>query len=460
MTTEPERTERETVLLEQLDSFTDARRREALRKLKELESSGEITTPEPAPGWVNMHAHTFYSYNARGYSPSRYAWEAHRRGLEAAGIVDFDCLDGTEEFLEAGLALDLKAAAGFETRCFIPEYSDVEINSPNEPGVYYLAGTGFVQQPEQNSAAGQTFARMRSMARGRNEAMMEKINEHVPEVAIDYDDDVLPLTPAGNATERHMLAAYEQKAREKYADPDELAEFWAEKLDVEQDRVEAVIDDLPGLKGLIRKKLMKKGGMGFVEPDDDSFPDIDRVVQAALDCGALPSACWLDGTSEGEADPMAHFRFLKDKGIPTMTIIPDRNWDIDDPDEKQLKLEKLEEVVGVARELNMPVLVGTEMNKTSQRFVDRFDAPELEPYAEDFRAGAHVAWGHTLLKMTAGLGYTGDWSRQQFAGDEPARNDFYRRAGAAPMPDRESMRQLRQTDADCSPEEILELLEG
>jgi hypothetical protein len=460
MSSEPERTEREKELLELLNAFDADRRRSALRELKEMEEAGQISAPDPAPGWVNMHAHTFYSYNARGYSPARYAWEAHRRGLEAAGIVDFDCLDGTEEFLGSGLTLGLKAAAGFETRCFIPEYSDVEINSPNEPGVYYLAGTGFVEQPEPGTEAAETFEDMRRMARERNEAMMEKINAHVPEVAIDYDDDVLPLTPAGNATERHMLAAYESKAREKYPDTGSLAGFWAEKLNVEQDRVEAVIDDLPALKGLIRKKLMKKGGVGFVEPDESSFPDIDRVVEAALDCRALASACWLDGTSEGESDPMAHFRFLKDKGIPTMTIIPDRNWDIDDPDEKQMKLEKLEEVVGVARELHMPVLVGTEMNKTSQRFVDRFDAPELEPYVQDFRAGAHVAWGHTLLKMTAGLGYMDDWSREQFGDDEEARNDFYRRVGAAPMPDKEGMKRLRGMDADAAPEDVLDLLEG
>jgi len=460
MNPEPERTEREEELLKQLDSFDDEERREALQELKELEARGEVSTKDATPGWVNMHAHTFYSYNARGYSPSRYAWEAYRRGLEVAGIVDFDCLDGSEEFLRAGQTLGLKAAAGFETRCFIPEYSDVEINSPNEPGVYYLAGTGFDASPREGTDAAETFADMRRMARGRNEAMMDKINAHVPEIAIDYDEDVLPLTPSGNATERHMLAAYEDKARRKYPDPDSLAAYWSDKLEVDRSTVESVMDDLPALKGLIRKKLMKKGGVGFVEPDEGSFPDIDRVVEATLEVEALPTACWLDGTSEAESNPMAHFRFLKNKGIPTMTIIPDRNWDVDDPQEKQMKLEKLEEVVEVARELNMPILVGTEMNKTSQRFVDAFDTPELKPYVEDFRTGALVAWGHTLLKMTANLSYTGDWSREQFGDDEEARNEFYRRAGEAPMPSNNTLKSLCRMGADDSPNDILNLLEG
>jgi len=459
MNSKPERTDREEELLESLDSFDDEERRRALRKLKELEARGEIATKDACPGWVNMHAHTFYSYNARGYSPSRYAWEAYRRGLEVAGIVDFDCLDGTEEFLRAGRTLGLKVAAGFETRCFIPEYSDIEINSPNEPGVYYLAGCGFDSAPQKGTDAGETFAEMRRMARRRNEAMMEKINAHVPEIAIDYDEDVLPLTPAGNATERHMLAAYEDKARRKYPDPDELAAYWSDRLGVDRGTVRSRLDDLPALKGLIRKKLMKKGGVGFVEPDESSFPDIDRVVEATLECEAMPTACWLDGTSEGESDPMAHFRFLKDKGIPSMTIIPDRNWDIDDPKEKQRKLDNLEEVVGVARDLNMPIMVGTEMNKTSQRFVDAFDTPELKPYVEDFRAGALVAWGQTLLKMTADLSYMGEWSREQFGEDEEARNEFYRRAGAAPLPSEETMKKLREGGATASPDDILDLLE-
>jgi hypothetical protein len=44
-----------------------------------------------------LHAHTFFSYNAYGYSPSHFAFLARIRGLAVAGIVDFDMLDGMEE---------------------------------------------------------------------------------------------------------------------------------------------------------------------------------------------------------------------------------------------------------------------------------------------------------------------------------------------------------------------------
>ena len=70
-------------------------RAEALRK-----EAAEEDFPPPTT-WVNAHAHTFYSFNYMGYSPSRFALEAKKAGLEMGGIVDFDVLDGLEEFWQA-----------------------------------------------------------------------------------------------------------------------------------------------------------------------------------------------------------------------------------------------------------------------------------------------------------------------------------------------------------------------
>ena len=45
-------------------------------------------------------------------------------------------------------------------------------------------------------------------AQQRNEALVARVNAHLAPVTIDYAADVLPLTPNGNATERHIVAAY------------------------------------------------------------------------------------------------------------------------------------------------------------------------------------------------------------------------------------------------------------
>jgi hypothetical protein len=84
----------------ELKDFAPAVRARALADLLSLVEQGDITLP-PETDLVNMHCHTFFSFNAYGYSPSSLAWLARRRGFRLAGIVDFDVLDGVEEFLTA-----------------------------------------------------------------------------------------------------------------------------------------------------------------------------------------------------------------------------------------------------------------------------------------------------------------------------------------------------------------------
>ncbi|MFP4028938.1 MAG: hypothetical protein ACLFWL_14200 [Candidatus Brocadiia bacterium] len=444
------------VLVEQLDSFDAGERRSALEELARRARAGAIERQEPE-GWINLHSHTFFSYNGYGYSPSRFAWEAWHRGLEVAGIVDFDVLDGTTEFLEAGRLLGLKTTAGFETRVFIPEYSDRVINSPKEPGVYYLVGTGFATPPEPGTEAAGTLQDMKRRAQERNREMMRKINEYLGGVQLDYEEDIVPLTAAGNVTERHMVTAYESKARDVFEEEDQLVPFWADKLGEPESGVRALLDDIPGLKSLIRSKLMKHGGVGYAQPDAGSFPTLEKVNDLTLSCDAVPSGCWLDGTSAGEKDPLEHFGFLRDKGCATITIIPDRNWNVPE-DEREMKVLKLNEAIEAAKELRMPILVGTEMNKYGNRFVDDFSSDALAPHLGTFRRGAHILWGHTLLRMTAGVGYTGEWADAHFRNQTGEKNEFFRRIGAFDYPGEETMAALEKMNEDASPSDFEHLI--
>jgi len=444
-------------LVAQLDSFDAAVRRRALEALADRFGR---EAPAPRRPEVNLHCHTSFSYSARGYSPSRFAWEARRYGLEVAGIVDFDVLDGAEEFIEAGRLLGLKTVAGFETRVFVPEYGDRVTNSPHEPGVSYLITTGFVRPPEAGSAGAQVLAAMAQCARRRNVRMLERINAHLEPVAIDYEADLLPLTPAGNVTERHMLVAYERRAREAFPGPGHLAAFWSRKLDEPLARVRDLLDDPVALKRLVRQRLMKYGGVGYAAPGEGSFPDLDAVVQMTLDCGAVPVGGWLDGTNDGEADPNELFEFWLSKGLRAVCIIPDRNWNIADPREKAVKVANLDEAVRAARRLHMPLIVGTEMNAAGQKFVDTFSAPELAPHGQAFLDGAHFAWGHTLLRLTAGMGSTGPWADAHFGGDGARRNEFFRRVGAAGYPAGPALAALAELGGEAEPAAVLTLLEG
>ena len=123
---------------------------------------------------VNAHAHTFYSFNYKGYSPTTFAIEAKRAGLEIGGIVDFDVLDGLDEFWAASRRLDLKGCIGLESRVFVPEFSDRVINSPGEPGISYHMGTGFTTT-DIPAQAQEFLDGMRQTSETRNRAMADRV---------------------------------------------------------------------------------------------------------------------------------------------------------------------------------------------------------------------------------------------------------------------------------------------
>jgi len=142
-----------TEIEERLNDFDPATRRTALEEL----AIGGSALPEEGTN-VNMHFHSFFSYNARDYSPSRIAWEARKAGLYAAGLCDFDVLDGLEEFLCAGATLGLRATVNLETRAYLKEYAEHDISSPGEPGVTYIMGAGFAHLPEDGSPQAEGLA--------------------------------------------------------------------------------------------------------------------------------------------------------------------------------------------------------------------------------------------------------------------------------------------------------------
>ena len=413
-------------LEQQLDSFDAAQRSDALAKLWDLAKAGKIALAEPGSD-VNLHAHTFFSYNAYGYSPSKFAWLACKRGLAAAGIVDFDVLDGLEEFWATGKLIGLKRCASLESRAFVPEFATRVINSPGEPGIAYHMGVGFpreIQHP--------LLSQMRRTAEARNRELVRRVNEFLKPVGLDYDKDVLPLTPNGNATERHICEAYSKKGD---------AVFWKSKL-----------GDCPAdagkLQALIRSKTMKKGGAGYVQPGKDSFPlmaDMNRFVQ---EVGAIPTLTWLDGTSEGEKAIEELIQIAMSSGAAAINVIPDRNYT---PGVKDQKLQNLYDVVALAEKHGFPVIVGTEMNAPGNKFVDDFSTAELKPLVPVVLKGAHIVYAHSVLQRESGLGYLSGWAKKTFP-TVAAKNDFFEKLGCQLQPVTED--RLRGLPSDVTPEII------
>ena len=95
----------------QLNDFDAAVRAAALVELVGRWQAGALMLP-PQRDVANMHCHTFFSYNAYGYSPSGLAWLARKNGYRLMGIVDFDVLDAVDEFLDACDLVGVRGSAG------------------------------------------------------------------------------------------------------------------------------------------------------------------------------------------------------------------------------------------------------------------------------------------------------------------------------------------------------------
>ena len=433
------------------DSSLDVRT-QALAELASLAKRGGVLL-EPETEAVNMHCHTFFSFNAYGHSPTSLAWLAKRHGFKLTGIVDFDVLDGVDEFLAACDLVEMRGSAGIETRVFIPEFVTREINSPGEPGVYYHMGIGFTSSRVPETVT-PILADLGQRATNRNQDIIDRVNAHLGPVTIDYALDVLPLSPGGTPTERHIVVAYVQAAEQTVPD---LVGFWAGKLDLEPDAVGMLIRDTAKFQNTIRAKLMKRGGVGYVQPGPGTFPSVEAFHQLIVACGALPCAAWLDGTSAGEQAIEELLDLLIDKGVVALNIIPDRNWNIADHEIRRAKVRNLYDIVQLAQELALPLNVGTEMNSFGQRTVDDFESPELAPVRKAFVDGAHFIYGHTVMERALGLGYQSAWAAALLP-SRRERNDFYTTIGYQVPPGRDHFVRVGQLDPTMSPVDILSQL--
>jgi len=376
-------------VIDSLSAFDSGIREKALADIAGMVKSGRISRGKDLKPWINLHLHTFHSYNYNNWSPSRVIFEGWRTGLEYVGTVDFDTLAGLEETLHAGRLLGMRATGGFESRVFIPEMKEIVVNSPKEPGIYYLCGKGFRKNPDERSEAGRFFLSMRETAQRRNRQVVDRLNSFLKEVAVDYGKDILPLTPSGNPTERHMMEAYLKKSEEILGEG--IDRFWADILGLtEEDAGSRRNGNIADFRELMRKKLIKHGGPGYVPPERKNFPLLDETVRMIESAGGVPTGTWLDGTSPGEENPGDLVDFLRSKGIRAVTVIPDRNCNVSDREEKEKKVGNLDRFIRTCKRSKMPVVCGTEMNKDGQPFVDDFTNPAIARHLSFFLSSASV----------------------------------------------------------------------
>ncbi|MCP3966452.1 MAG: hypothetical protein GY750_17785 [Lentisphaerae bacterium] len=408
-----------------LNSYDTEERTNILSEICELCDTGKIVQGEQVDSH-NLHCHTFCSYNGYGFSPTYIAWLAAKKGWFAAGIVDFDVLDAVNEFLDAASRFNIRAVCGIETRVFVGDMAEDGINSPGEPGVAYHMGVGFANSDL--PADQQVFLKnLKQKAAERTFGIVERVNTFLSPVKLNIEKDLLSLTPCGNATERHACTAYRKKAEQLITDEAERNAFWAKKLDIPLENASSIVSDPVKLEATIRSKTMKRGGVGYVQPDPKSFPALEEMNAFVAANGAIPTVAWLDGSSSGESDPGKLLDLHIAKGGALLNIIPDRNWNFSDQAVKAEKVACLNAIMEAAAQRDMPVVVGTEMNAPGQKLADDFETDALAPHTAEFVKGAAISFAHMLLSPLT-MGYLSEWAADNFA-DTAAKNEFFEAFG-------------------------------
>ena len=168
--------------------------------------------PPQVPQYINNHIHTTYSFSP--YSPTAAVYAARMEGLCTAGIIDHDSISGAEEFLEAAKLAEMPVTIGMECRVSMAgtALEGRRTNNPDQVGVSYMTIQGVPH--DQIGTLTEFFRPFRQARHERNRKMVAKINGILPEIALDYDKDVLPLSMAaeeGGVTERHLMYALAKK---------------------------------------------------------------------------------------------------------------------------------------------------------------------------------------------------------------------------------------------------------
>ncbi len=442
--------------LDSLNSLKTEVRREALAEAVRSFEDGVVIRPHES-GWPNVLARTFFSYSTDGSSPSRLVWEAVIRGLSVIGSADRDNLGALGEMQAAGDALGIRVTVSLETKTFVQSYSDRDLNCSGQPGFLRALGAGFVKVPSLASPHGKLIASLPNRARDRNLNLIAKINPVLAPVAVDYEQDVLPLTPAGNATETHIFQAYAAKAKTIFPELDDLSVFWSDVIGRSPKDIEGLLADSGAFMEALGEKLSRLGESGLERVSSD-YPPITGFFQAVRASGAIPCLLWRDGESAGEA---AIGKLLDDAanwGARAVALTPDRNWNIPDTVLKEKRLAALAELVAAARERNLPLLAGSPMSEPRQKFVDSFDAPEMAAYFRDFTDSAFWLYGHATLERASGLGLSSEWAERAFAGDRAAANAFYLEVGKKAAPGKATRARVAGLGHDPEPCEIIEAL--
>ncbi len=328
--------------------------------------------PPTVPQYINNHIHTTYSFSP--YSPTAAVYAARMEGLCTAGIIDHDSISGAEEFLEAAKMVDMPVTVGMEARISMEgtRLQGRRTNNPDQVGVSYMT---IQSVPHDKIRVLTEFFRPYQAARhARNRKMVENINGLLPEIRLDYDRDVLPLSMAhedGGVTERHLMYALAKKLVASVGKGRAMVEkLTAMGLSLSAKQEAQLLDEqYPfyeyDLLGILKSVFVPRI---FIDATDECprLPDmvaLCKKIDAYL-CYAYLGDVGDSVTGDKKAQKFEDdylddvFECLKEEGVTAVTYMPTRNTPA-----------QLERLRGLCDAYGMFQISGEDINSPRQSFV-------------------------------------------------------------------------------------------
>ena len=353
---------------------------------------------------VNGHIHTPYSFSAFPDMETIFRM-AKEEKIAVLGINDFYVTDGYASFHKGCVQNSVFPLFNIEFIGLLKEEQQdgIRINDPNNPGRIYFSGKGLDYPFHTGLKQRIALWKVIRESQGQMKAMIGKLNELIvkqePELTLSYNK-IRKDYARELVRERHLAKAVRMAAVNKFTDPEKQLSFLEALYGGK--KAKADINNQAAVENEIRSNLLKSGGAAFVEENEKSFLELNKIIEIILKAGGIP--CYpvlLDDPSgkftEFEGDYEKLYQSLKKLGVVCIELIPGRN------DGKILK-----EFVDFFNSKGFIITFGTEHNSPEMiplTVSTRGSVPLDETMKRVAWEGACIIAAHQYLRYEGRQGY-------------------------------------------------------
>jgi hypothetical protein len=334
-------------------------------------------------GKANGHIHTPYSFSAFDSIPQVFDL-AVNENIKAIGINDFIVTDGYEEFGKYAFRSKVFPLFNIEFMGLVKEFQQkgIRVNDPNNPGRVYFSGKGLTFPVDTENGVNTLLNKVKDESNLQTWQMTGKLNGHLKNVGAPFElsfEEVKKDLARELVRERHLAKALRIKIFENFKHENDKAEF-IQKL--YNGKTTKYLNNISALENEIRGMLLKKGGIAFVEEDDNAFLELEKIIEIIVSLGGIPCYPVLLDDPEGnltefEEDYETMYQELTKRKVHCIELIPGRN-----------DINILTEFVRFFRAKGFVITFGTEHN-TPELIPLTVSCRNSKPLHEELKAVNH-----------------------------------------------------------------------